>query len=50
MFEKIASIRVGVFTSEYQVEEYMKLNEKRDHLSGLVGNIIHNLLLSYCKK
>ena len=50
MFTKVESARVGVFTSELQVDTYMKLNEKRNLLSGMIGSIIHNLLMNYCKK
>lgn len=50
MFTKIDSARVGVYTSELQVDQYMKVNERRNHLSGLIGTIIHNTLLNYCRK
>ena len=50
MLPKLDLARVGVFTSELQMDQYMKVNERRDHLSGLIGGIIHSLLLNYCKK
>ena len=50
MFKKIDMVRVGVYTSELQMDQFMKLNERRDRLSGLIGDIIHSTMMNYCKK
>lgn len=47
---KIDFVRTGVYTSENQLDEYMKTNERRDVLGGSIGSIIHKLLLNYSKK
>lgn len=49
--KKFDFIRAGIYTSEIQVDEYIKTNEKKDVLTGSIGSIIHNILISnFCKK